>query len=189
MEGSSQRDPVHPIYWIANKTKLSVLCDALRAEAVIGLDVETAIHSRMLCLIQVAASSGTYLLDALMLPDLSPLANLFADPLIVKVIHNAAFERSVFGRRGLIIESVVDTLHVSRRLRGKRANGGHSLKVVCARELGVHLDKSEQVSDWSRRPLSEDQIAYAAFDAEVLLRLFEHFGRPVAGNSGERNRR
>lgn len=44
------------------------------------------------------------------------------------------------------------------------------------------LDKTGRFSDWSRRPLSERQVAYAALDAEVLLRLFEHFGRPKAGD-------
>jgi ATP-dependent Lhr-like helicase len=110
------------------------------------------------------------------------LADVFADPAVIKVIHNATFERSVLGRHGIAIEGVVDTLKVSRRLRGMKLEGGHSLKSVCARELGVMLDKTEQVSDWSRRPLSERQVAYAALDAEVLLRLFEHFGRPQAGD-------
>ena len=45
----------------------------------------------------------------------------------------------------------------------------------------MQLDKSEQVSDCSQRPISDRQLAYAALDAEVLLRLFEHFGRPGVG--------
>src|SRR5690606_38108906 len=97
---------------------------------------------------------------------------------VVKVIQNATFERSVLGRYGVPLAGVVDTLRVSRKLRGSKIDGGHSLKAVCARELGIALDKSEQVSDWSQRPLSQRQVAYAALDAEVLLRLYEHFGRP-----------
>ena len=61
-----------------------------------------------------------------------------------------------------------------------KAPGGHSLKIVCEREFGLHLDKSEQISDWSQRPLSDRQQAYAALDAEILLRLYDHFGRPAA---------
>lgn len=82
-----------------------------------------------------------------------------------------------------LIEGVVDTLQVSRRLRGAKLAGGHSLKAVCERELGLTLDKTEQVSDWSQRPLSARQQAYAALDAEVLLRLYEHFGRPTDGEN------
>jgi len=178
------RDQARPIVWVTSSAELPAICDALRREPYIGLDVETTIQSRTLCLIQIAARSGTYLLDAMELADLSPLADVFADPAVVKVIHNATFERSVLGRHGLLLESVVDTLRVSRRLRGTKLVGGHSLKAVCARELSVALDKSEQVSDWSMRPLSPRQVAYAALDAEVLLQLFEHFGRPAA-NDGE----
>ena len=48
---------------------------------------------------------------------------------------------------------------------------GHTpgLKSVAAMWLGVHLDKTEQCSDWDRRPLSESQMRYAAADAMVLL--------------------
>ena len=167
------------VHWITSDQELPSLCSELRREPFIGLDVETMIQNRTLCLIQIAASSGTYILDALELADLSPLADVLEDAAVVKVIHNATFERSVLKRYGLSINGVVDTLHVSRRVRGAKIPGGHSLKIVCERELGLTLDKSEQVSDWSRRPLSDRQLAYAALDAEVLLRLYTHFGRPA----------
>jgi ribonuclease D len=69
------------------------------------------------------------------------------------------------------LDGVVDTLALSRKARGK-VEGGHGLKAVCARELGVELDKGEQTSNWARRPLSERQRAYAAVDAEVLLAVY-----------------
>ena len=82
-----------------------------------------------------------------------------------------AIHPTILGAAGLLIEGVVDTLLSSRRLRGRDAPGGHSLAAVCERELGLALDKSEQTSNWACRPLSPQQIAYAALDAEVLLRL------------------
>jgi ribonuclease D len=42
---------------------------------------------------------------------------------------------------------------------------------VVARELELALDKSEQTSNWTRRPLSPEQVAYAAADVEVLMQL------------------
>jgi ribonuclease D len=47
--------------------------------------------------------------------------------------------------------------------------------MVCERELGISLDKSSQTSNWSRRPLDADRLRYAAFDAEVLLGLYDRF--------------
>ena len=76
---------------------------------------------------------------------------------------------------GIEIKGVFDTLTVSRTLRGTNVLGGHGLAMVCERELGASLDKGEQTSDWARRPLSPQQLDYAALDAEILLPLHERF--------------
>jgi ribonuclease D len=80
---------------------------------------------------------------------------------------------------GIALDGVFDTLEASRRARGTDALGGHSLAMVCERELGVVLDKAPQVSNWSRRPLDPEQLRYAALDAEILLTLYER----LAGSS------
>ena len=53
--------------------------------------------------------------------------------------------------------------------------------MVCERELGMGLDKSSQTSDWARRPLSAEQLRYAALDAEVLLALHDCFPKGSGG--------
>ncbi len=102
----------------------------------------------------------------------------------IKVIHNARFERRVLSAVGLTINGVYDTLEASQRVRGVDVLGGHSLAMVCERELGMILDKSAQTSNWERRPLHDDQLRYAALDAEVLLALHEHFAtmKPSIGS-------
>ena len=52
------------------------------------------------------------------------------------------------------------------RLRGEDTP---SLKKVCARTIGQRLDKTEQCSDWGRRPLRREQLRYAALDALILI--------------------
>jgi ATP-dependent Lhr-like helicase len=168
--------PTKPVVWIATDAALQEACTTLRAATVVGVDVETTLASRTLCLVQVATHDVIFLIDALEIANLEPLAAVLADAAITKVIHNAPFERSVFAQFGMTIEPVVDTLVLSRARHGK-IEGGHGLKAVCARELGVHLDKSEQTSNWTRRPLSERQLAYAAVDAEVLLSLAAQLDR------------
>ncbi|OIP37519.1 MAG: DEAD/DEAH box helicase [Deltaproteobacteria bacterium CG2_30_63_29] len=171
------RDPARPLVWVRSEAELLAAAEALLAEPVIGLDVETTLANHSLCLIQIAGKGTTYLIDALEVPDLKALGELFSSPETTKLIHYAPFEREVLGRHGLTLEAVVDTREVSRRVHGADAEGGHSLKAVCARELGLHLDKRQQVGDWTRRPLDESQVTYAALDAEVLLVLHEHFER------------
>jgi ATP-dependent helicase Lhr and Lhr-like helicase len=146
---------------------------ALASEPVVGLDVETTLARSTLCLIQIAGREATYIIDALELPDLEPLGQLFANGGTTKLIHHAPFERQVLGRQGFVLDGVVDTREVSIQLR--HALSGHSLRDICARELGVELDKREQTGDWTRRPLTEGQVTYAALDVEVLLLLFAHF--------------
>ncbi|USQ82560.1 DEAD/DEAH box helicase [Streptomyces phaeoluteigriseus] len=168
-----RRENDRPLIWVRTLPQLKAAVDALMSEPVVGLDVETMLANRTLCLIQVAGREATYLIDALELPDLEPLGQLLLSAETTKLIHYASFEREVLGRHGFAVDAVLDTRDVSRRLR--RAARGHSLREVCARELGMELDKREQAGDWTRRPLTENQVTYAALDAEVLLRLHAHF--------------
>jgi len=167
--------PKLPIRWVDTAEGLAEVCAILAKEPVCGLDVETTLARHTLCLAQLAGREFVALIDALALSDLGHLEALLGDRAVVKVIHNASFERRVLGRLGIEIRNVVDTLQLSRQLRAD-AEGGHSLKAVCSRELGLTLDKSQQTSDWTRRPLTARQEAYAALDAEVLVRLWEVLG-------------
>ncbi|CAK0885039.1 unnamed protein product [Prorocentrum cordatum] len=57
-------------------------------------------------------------------------------------------------------------------LQAQRRCGGAGLRALVRASLGRDLDKSQQCSDWSLRPLSEAQRHYAALDAHALLQLF-----------------
>jgi len=168
-----------PQLWIDTDRDLRRAALALDDAALIALDVETTLRDQRLCLAQIADRHGVYLIDALAIRDLGPLRSLLGDPRRTVVIHNAPFERRVLGAHDIPIPTVFDTLTWSRRIR-KGAEGGHSLRVVCARELGFWLDKTQQASDWRRRPLSPAQIDYAALDAEVLLPLYDLFAPSAA---------
>lgn len=168
-----RRETDRPLIWIRTQPELETAVTALMSEPVVGLDVETTLANRALCLIQVAGLEATYLIDALEVPDLAPLGRLLTSADTTKLIHYAFFEREVLGRYGFALDAVLDTRDVSRELRG--AARGHSLREVCARELGIEIDKREQTGDWTRRPLTDSQVTYAALDAEVLIRLHAHF--------------
>ncbi len=167
--------PRNRALWIDAPEALRQACLELGEEPFIGLDVETTLRDQALCLVQVASPTKTFLIDALALQDLEPLARLLQSPSVVKVIHNASFEKRILGASGIVIEPIFDTLTASRATRGYTVLGGHSLASVCERELGLLLDKSEQTSNWRRRPLSTRQLDYAALDAEVLIHLMEVF--------------
>lgn len=160
--------------FINTPAPLSRAVNHLLAQPYIALDVETTLHSRQLCLIQIGSPDLTYIIDPLAV-DFSPLAQVFENPKIIKIIHNASFEKSVLAQYNMQIHTITDTLQVSRRRYGMKCPGGHSLKAVCMREFGFDMDKTDQTSRWDIRPLSAHQLEYAALDAEILIRLYQHF--------------
>jgi len=160
--------PTHPIRYVDDAAGLRALCDELAARTLVALDVETTLGDHELCLVQLGVPEWTAVIDARALDDLAPLAAVLESPTVAKVIHNAAFELEVLGRLNLPIRNYVDTLALSRQVRGRQPDG-HSLAAVCRRELGLRLDKTAQKSDWTQRPLSPAQLAYAALDVEILL--------------------
>jgi len=167
--------PEWPVEYIEDQARFEAVCAELAAESVVALDVETTLTDQSLCLVQLGVKGRSVLIDPLALSDLRPLAAVLESPQVTKLIHNASFEKRVLGRHGLQIVEVYDTLKVSRQLRGKKGRGGHTLLAVCERELGLTLDKANQTSDWSRRPLHPGQLDYAALDVEVLVKLHAVF--------------
>lgn len=172
--------PQSPYAWVDDPAEFATICARLRKEPAIGLDVETTLEEpRVLCTVQLGIRGESWIVDTLAITDLAPLKELMEDEGVVKIIHNAHFEEQMLGKHGIRINNVFDTLPASRKKHAKSPiRGSHKLGDVCERELGVYLDKSNQTSDWTRRPLDPDQLAYAAIDAEVLLGLYDVFKPP-----------
>ena len=176
--------PKIPIKYITEQADLERVCEELAAYEVIALDVETTIgRDQRLCLLQLGVPERSVLVDTLAVEDLEPLRPLLESDEITKLIHYASFEKSVLRRYGFEIHAIYDTHKASKRIRGKSV-GKHNLKVVTKRELGVDISKANQTSDWSQRPLRQDQIDYAALDVELLLQLYEIFSGEEAEQNG-----
>ncbi|KAK9122205.1 hypothetical protein Syun_019822 [Stephania yunnanensis] len=74
------------------------------------------------------------------------------------------------------ITSVYNHLQL-KQLGRKPSKQSKSLAAICGEVLGASLSKELQCSDWSLRPLTEDQKIYAASDAHCLLEIFDVFQR------------
>ncbi len=119
------------------------------------------------------AGSGTHLIDPIALAggapraDLSPLATALGDA--EWIIHAATQDLPCLAEVGLVPQRLFDTELAGRLLGLPRV----SLGALLERALGTSLKKEHSAADWSRRPLPEDWLAYAALDVELLVELRE----------------
>lgn len=141
---------------------------ALRREPLVGADTEAASFHRYrdrIFLVQLSSRTRTAIVDPLALPDLSPVGDLLADPKVEKVFHDADYDLRTFDRDyGFRAAQVFDT-RIAAQLTGEPAIG---LAALLEKYVGVKLAKEHQKADWSRRPLSQAMLAYAAADTQHL---------------------
>jgi ribonuclease D len=155
-------------------------CARLGREARIGLDTEflreRTYHAR-LCLVQLSASGEALCVDPLALPELTPLAALLSNPATVKVMHASRQDLEVLFPFAGLTRPVFDT-QIAAALAGFPAQVGYA--ELARRLLQRELAKSHTRTDWSRRPLSPEQIAYALDDVRYLLPLAAELERRLA---------
>ena len=151
--------------WIKTPEEIAALAAALEGAATVAIDTEAdSLHHYpgKLCLVQVASDRGhAHLIDPLALPSLLALGPLCADPATIKVLHAAENDLAYLKRLyGFSFVSLFDTA-LAARLLGVAAL---SLDGLLAQFLELTPVKSRQKDDWSRRPLSAEQEAYALND-------------------------
>jgi len=161
---------------IERESDLRALARDLLREKVIAVDTEADSFYHYFdktCLVQIGTSQGIYLIDPLALggpAELAPLAPVFASKKVRKVFHAAEYDLYVLKRDcSFEFENLFDTM-ISAQLLGYPAVG---LAALAKRHFGVSLPKDEQRSDWSSRPLRENQMIYAAADVTYLAQLAE----------------
>lgn len=122
-----------------------------------------------LCLVQVATETDCVLVDPLAGLDLRPLLELLAEPGKLKILHAARQDLEVLLLAGGRVPQPVFDTQVAAALLGFAPQVGYAELV--ARQLGHSIDKGQTRTDWSRRPLTPEQLAYAADDVHHLLQL------------------
>jgi len=125
-----------------------------------------------LCLIQIATPEIVACIDPLALDELSPLLEVIFDSRITKVMHAARQDMEVFYHlRDAVPAPVFDT-QIAALLLGYPDQIGYGNLVN--EILGVSLEKKHTRADWSLRPLTQDQIRYAADDVVYLVGVYQH---------------
>ena len=171
---------------INDADQLKKACDELKTEDVLGFDTETTALDPFegeIRLVQFSNGKDTKVIDlkpfsekgdVRTLPELAPLRELIEADKPIKIAHNAKFDAKwVKHHLGAEIGGVFDTLLASQLIAAGDKDRRHNLAAVAEFFLGIEVDKSEQVSDWSAEELSHSQIQYAAKDAAIMVALRE----------------
>jgi len=161
--------------WIFVNTpaKLAKAEKSIRSAPVIALDTEYdsfRYFREKLCLLQIQAGERTWLIDPLAEGlDLSFLGDVLIDPDILKIFHAGDNDIRILKRDyAFAFRNIFDT-HRAASLLGFRQL---ALSTLLESLLGVTLEKKMQRSRWDIRPLSEEQLDYAALDTAHLHDLY-----------------
>ncbi|HLK13084.1 MAG TPA: HRDC domain-containing protein [Candidatus Binatia bacterium] len=159
---------------LTDPAELAALVDEIRAAGRFALDTEFVwerTYRPQLGVVQIATDRGSAILDALALPDLSSLFPLLRDPDVPVVLHGGGQDLEILAvLMGEPVRGVVDTQVVAAFL-GYGLQVG--LGVLLERVLRVRLRKDQTYTDWTRRPLKPEQLAYAREDVVHLLPLHD----------------
>lgn len=164
--------------YITDGAALESLCRQLRPSQRLGLDTEFVGEDSFipkLELIQVAAHDIAAVIDFPAIQangSLDPFWELICDPEVEKIVHAGRQDLDLFAlHAGQIPKPFFDT-QIAAAMLGFGAQVAYANLVQ--RIHGTKLDKAHTFTNWSARPLSTDQIAYAAEDVQFLLPLHTH---------------
>jgi ribonuclease D len=159
---------------ISTTAELSALCDRLAKHRVITVDTEflrETTYYPLLCVVQMASAEEAAVIDALADGiDLKPFFELMANEKVLKVFHAARQDiEIVWHRAGIVPHPIFDTQVAAMAL-----GYGDSIAYdqLVERVTGHRPDKTHRFTDWSRRPLSDDQMHYALADVTHLRDVF-----------------
>lgn len=172
---------------ITQTEMLRALCERLSTEAYVTVDSEfirDKTYYPQLCLLQIAGQEEAVLIDPLAQGiDLQPLFDLMQNEAVVKVFHAARQDLEIiYMLSGAIPTPLYDT-QVAAAVCGYGESVGYETLVNTI--VNERLDKSSRFTDWSKRPLSDQQQHYALADVTHLRVIYDHLKQQIdaAGRS------
>ena len=159
---------------ITTTSKLEAACDRLARHPVITVDTEflrETTYYPLLCVVQMASPDEAMVIDALAKGiDLKSFFDLMANEKVLKVFHAARQDIEIIWHRAAIVPHPVFDTQVAAMVLGHGDSIGYDQLVE--RITGHRPDKTHRFTDWSRRPLTKEQINYAVSDVTHLRDVF-----------------
>jgi ribonuclease D len=166
---------------LTTTAEVAALCEELAREPYVAVDTEfmrDRTYFPKLCLVQLAGANRHAAVDPLAPDvDLAPLLALMADENVLKVFHAARQDIEIFYRlTGAVPTPLFDT-QLAAMVCGYGDEVGYETLVTQIAKGRV--DKSSRFTDWARRPLSAQQLAYALGDVSHLRVIYERLTRQL----------
>jgi ribonuclease D len=154
---------------ITTPAQLHDLCNQLRGSRWLALDTEfirEKTYYPHFCLLQISNGSVAASVDPLAIEDISELVEIIYDECIVKIFHAGRQDLEIFHQLwGRLPKPLFDTQLAATLLGlGSQIGYGNLVQKV----IGKELEKGHSRTDWSRRPLSDEQLRYALDDVIYL---------------------
>ena len=159
---------------ITTTTELAAVCARLAKHPVITVDTEflrETTYYPLLCVVQMASPEEAVVIDTLAEGiDLKPFFDLMGNEAVLKVFHAARQDiEIVWHQSGTIPHPIFDT-QVAAMVLGYGDSIAYDQLVE--RITGHRPDKTHRFTDWSRRPLTAEQMHYAVSDVTHLRDVF-----------------
>ena len=159
---------------ITTSTQLAEACARLAQHPVITVDTEflrETTYYPLLCVVQMASAGEAVVVDALADGiDLKPFFALMADEKVLKVFHAARQDIEIIVHRANIVPHPIFDTQVAAMVLGYGDSIAYDQLVE--RITGHRPDKTHRFTDWSRRPLTKEQMHYAVSDVTHLRDVF-----------------
>jgi len=160
------------IHYVDDTAAFNSLCDQWRNTEYLAIDTEfvrTSTFYPIIGLLQIADETSCYLVDPLKIDDWSAFSDLLVNSQCCFVIHSCSEDLNLLQIfLGCLPAKLFDT-QLAAAFLGMGLSV--SYQALVSELLGIGVAKDETRSDWTKRPLTEAQILYAATDVRYLLQV------------------
>jgi ribonuclease D len=157
------------VIWIDRSDELEALASSLASQPAIGVDTEFLRERTFfpkLCLLQLCVAGRIWCVDTLNVGSLEPLMAPLTAPQTRKLIHAARQDlEALYLTSKQVLSPVFDT-QIAAACIGLKPQVGYAELVKTL--LDVTIPKGQTRTDWSKRPLTKEQLEYAADDVLYL---------------------
>ena len=159
---------------ITSEKRLSEVLAEHEGEQFVAVDTEFRRRDTFypqVALVQLCWRETAYLIDPTRFFDFSVLRELLINEAVIKLLHSPSEDLEVFDHwLGVLPRPLFDT----QRAMALLGHGfGVGYRPMVAQFVGVEISKEETTSDWLKRPLSAQQLNYAALDVTYLRSIGE----------------